>query len=469
MVPVNAATSEGQPDLFIRDLPPVSSNGAPEISQPRIYFGERPSDWIVTGARQDEFDYPVGQEAGAPASQGATTRWTGTTGIKLDTTFSRLVWAVELKDLNLLISDQITNQSQLLIHRSIDDRISMVAPFLTLDSDPYLVVTSSGGLVYIQDAYTTSDQFPNAQIANSGQLATGSSLAGMDFNYIRNSVKVVVDAYTGQMTFYVADPSDPIIRTYEAVFPKLFTPLSAMPADLQAHLRVPEDLFDVQTREYARYHVTDPAAFYNNTDLWTIPPNAGGTQSLPNVAYYVEMRLPDVSSPEFLLLQPMVPASRPNMIAWIAARNDAPNYGQVRVYKFPQDTSVLGPNQISAKIDADPTISAQLTLWDQAGSKVIKGNLIVVPIQDSLIYLQPIYLQSANSAFPAFQRIVVASTTDVVWDSTLSGALTKLLANCPPSLPPAPARPVEQRSEQRSEQRPDPDRNPGSRGDAAGR
>jgi uncharacterized protein len=238
------------------------------------------------------------------------------------------------------------------------------------------------------------------------------------------------------MTFYVADPSDPIIRTYEAVFPKLFTPLSAMPADLQAHLRVPEDLFDVQTREYARYHVTDPAAFYNNTDLWTIPPNAGGTQSLPNVAYYVEMRLPDVSSPEFLLLQPMVPASRPNMIAWIAARNDAPNYGQVRVYKFPQDTSVLGPNQISAKIDADPTISAQLTLWDQAGSKVIKGNLIVVPIQDSLIYLQPIYLQSANSAFPAFQRIVVASTTAVVWDSTLSGALTKLLANGPGASPP---------------------------------
>ena len=441
MVPVNAATSEGQPDLFIRDLPPVSSNGAPEISQPRIYFGERPSDWIVTGARQDEFDYPVGQQAGAPASQGATTRWTGTTGIKLDTTFSRLLWAVELKDLNVLISDQITNQSQLLIHRSIDDRISMVAPFLTLDSDPYLVVTSTGGLVYIQDAYTTSDQFPNAQIANSGQLATGSSLAGMDFNYIRNSVKVVVDAYTGQMTFYVADPSDPIIRTYEAVFPKLFTPLSAMPADLQAHLRVPEDLFDVQTREYARYHVTDPAAFYNNTDLWTIPPNAGGTQSLPNVAYYVEMRLPDVALPEFLLLQPMVPASRPNMIAWIAARNDAPNYGQVRVYKFPQDTSVLGPNQISAKIDADPTISAQLTLWDQAGSKVIKGNLIVVPIQDSLIYLQPIYLQSANSAFPAFQRIVVASTTDVVWDSTLSGALTKLLANSPSSSPPPGASP----------------------------
>ncbi|MGH2511900.1 MAG: UPF0182 family protein, partial [Candidatus Limnocylindrales bacterium] len=243
-------------------------------------------------------------------------------------------------------------------------------------------------------------------------------------------------AYTGQMTFYVSDANDPIIRTYENVFPQMFTQMSAMPANLQSHLRVPEDLFDVQTREYARYHVTDPAAFYNNEDLWTVPPNQGGTQSLPNVAYYVEMRLPDESRTEFLLLQPMVPASRPNMIAWIAARNDAPDYGQVRVYKFPQDTSVLGPNQIAAKIDADPTISAQLTLWDQAGSHVIKGNLIVVPVQDSLIYLQPVYLQSANSAFPAFERIIVATPTQVVWNTTLAGALNLLLNSGPVVTPP---------------------------------
>ena len=435
MVPVNAATPEGQPDLFIQGLPPVSSNGAPQISQPRIYFGERPSDWVITDARQDEFDYPVGQDASGTASTGATTRWSGTTGIKLDTTFSRLLWALEFKDLNLLISDQITDQSQLLIHRSISDRISMVAPFLTFDSDPYLVITSDGRLVYIQDAYTTSDRFPNAQPFDTSQVAAGSSLAGLNFDYIRNSVKVVVDAYTGQMTFYVSDPTDPIIRTYENVFPQMFTPLSAMPADLKAHLRVPEDLFDVETRTYARYHVTDPSAFYNNEDLWTVPPNPGGTQNLPNVAYYVEMRLPDESSAEFLLLQPMVPASRPNMIAWIAARNDPANYGQVRVYKFPQDTSVLGPNQISAKIDADPTISAQVTLWDQAGSHVIRGNLIVVPVQNSLIYLQPVYLQSANSAFPAFERIIVATPTKVVWGTDLAGALSQLLAGSPGASP----------------------------------
>lgn len=443
MVPVNAATAEGQPDLFIQGLPPVSSSGAPQISQPRIYFGERPSDWVITNARQAEFDYPVGTDSSGAVNSNATTSWTGTTGIKLDTVFSRLVWALEYKDLNILISDQITAQSQLLIHRTIADRISMVAPFLSFDSDPYLVINSSGGLDYIQDAYTTSDRFPNAQPFDTGQLAAGSGLAGLDFNYIRNSVKVVVDAYTGQMTFYVNDPTDPIIRTYERVFPQMFTPLSAMPADLKAHLRVPEDLFDVETRTYARYHVTDPSAFYNNEDLWTVPPNPGGSQNLPNVAYYVEMRLPDESATEFLLLQPMVPASRPNMIAWIAARNDQANYGQVRVYKFPQDTSVLGPNQIAAKIDADPTISAQVTLWDQAGSHVIKGNLIVIPVQNSLIYLQPVYLQSANSAFPAFERIIVATPTRVVWDTNLAGALSQLLAggasaSPPPSSSPSP-------------------------------
>lgn len=441
MVPVNAATPEGQPDLFIQGLPPVSSNGAPQISQPRIYFGERPSDWVITNARQAEFDYPVGTDSSGAVNSNATTSWTGTTGIKLDTVFSRLVWALEFKDLNILISDQITAQSQLLIHRTISDRISMVAPFLSFDSDPYLVINSSGGLDYIQDAYTTSDRFPNAQPFDTSQLAAGSGLAGLDFNYIRNSVKVVVDAYTGQMTFYVSDPNDPIIRTYENVFPQMFTPLSAMPAGLKAHLRVPEDLFDVETRTYARYHVTDPSAFYNNEDLWTVPPNPGGSQNLPNVAYYVEMRLPDESSTEFLLLQPMVPASRPNMIAWIAARNDQANYGQVRVYKFPQDTSVLGPNQIAAKIDADPTISAQVTLWDQAGSHVIKGNLIVVPVQNSLIYLQPVYLQSANSAFPAFERIIVATPTRVVWDTNLAGALSQLLAAGPGASPPPSSNP----------------------------
>ena len=436
MVPVNEATEGGQPKLIIRDLPPVSSDGAPTISQPRIYFGERPSDWILTGARQPEFDYPVRQSdtAGSPAAD-QTTRWTGTTGIKLDTTLSRLLFALRFKDLNLLISDQVTADSQLLFHRTLSDRLGLIAPFLKFDKDPYLVVTADGRLVYIQDAYTTSDRFPNAQWFDPSTLPSGTGLGDQPINYIRNSVKIVMDAYTGQMTFYVVDPSDPIIRTYERIFPTLFTAADQMPADLRAHLRVPEELFNVQTRMYARYHVNDPSTFYSNGDSWTVPDPAGGTQSLPNEAYYVVMRMPGEPKPEFLLLQPMVPKGRPNMIAWVAARMDAPNYGAVRVFRFPQDTSVLGPNQIEAKIDADPIISAQTTLWDQSGSRVIRGNLIVVPIQDALIYLQPVYLQSQNSKFPEFQRIIVATSQRIVWGKTLSEALGLLLAASPGQSP----------------------------------
>ena len=439
MVPVNEASEGGQPQLIIRDLPPVSSAGAPAITQPRIYFGERSSDWILTGARQSEFDYPVGSTTSAGgAESGQTTRWSGTSGVRLDTTLSRLLFALRFRDLNLLISDQVTADSQLLFHRSLADRLPRIAPFLRFDKDPYLVVTDDGRLVYIQDAYTTSDRFPNAQWFDPATLAD-TDLGSAPFNYIRNSVKIVEDAYTGDMSFYVSDPDDPIIRTYERIFPTLFKPLDEIPADLRPHLRVPEELFNVQTRTFARYHVQDPAAFYNNEDLWTVATGTSSTQSLPNEAYYVVMRMPGESDPEFLLLQPMVPSTRPNMIAWVAARMDQPDYGAVRVYQFPQNTSVLGPNQIEAKIDADPVIAAQTTLWDQSGSKVIRGNLIVMPIQDSLIYLQPVYLQSANSAFPEFQRIVVATSQKIVWGRSLSEALGLLLAGGGgPSPSPAP-------------------------------
>jgi uncharacterized membrane protein (UPF0182 family) len=439
MVPVNAATEGGQPQLIIRDLPPVSSGGAPEIKQPRIYFGERPSDWIVTGARQSEFDYPVGSTASdGSAESGQTTRWTGSTGVRLDTTLSRLLFALRFRDLNLLISDQVTSESQLLFHRSLADRLPRIAPFLRFDKDPYQVVTDDGRLVYVQDAYTTSDRFPNAQWFDPKTL-TDTKLGPTPFNYIRNSVKIVEDVYTGEMTFYVSDPADPIVRTYARIFPTLFKPLESISAGLRSHLRVPEEMFNVQTRTFARYHVQDPAAFYNNEDLWTVPTGTTSTQALANEAYYVVMRMPGETDPEFLLLQPMVPSTRPNMIAWVAARMDDPNYGVVRVYQFPQNTSVLGPNQIEAKIDADPIIAAQTTLWDQSGSKVIRGNLIVMPVQDSLIYLQPVYLQSANSAFPEFQRIVVATSQKIVWGRSLTEALELLLAGGPgPSPSPGP-------------------------------
>jgi uncharacterized membrane protein (UPF0182 family) len=380
---------------------------------------------VVVGARQAEFDYPTG-ESDTGGSIGTQTNWTGTTGIHLDNTLMRLLFALRFRDLDLLISDQVTRDSQLLFHRSLSDRLSLVAPFLRFDKDPYLVIDDSGRLVYVQDAFTTSDRFPNAQAFDPTSLGT-TGLGSDPFDYIRNSVKITVDAYDGTMHFYINDPNDPIIRDYAAIFPKLFEPLSAMPADLRAHLRVPEELFNVQTRVFGRYHVTNTQQFFRTDDLWTVPTQSSEA-TLPSEAYYVVMRLPGQSDVEFLLLQPMVPTSRPNMIAWVAARMDGANYGSTLVYRFPADTTIFGPAQIEARIDQDPTISAQMTLWNQSGSTVVRGSLIVVPIDDSLIYLQPVYLQSTGSAFPEFKRIVVASPRQVVWSDTLSGALNLLLA-----------------------------------------
>jgi hypothetical protein len=380
----------------------------------------------VTGAKEDEFDYPTG-ESDPLGSVGAQTRWAGTTGVKLDTTLMRLLFAARFRDLDLLISDQVTSESQLLFHRSLSDRLTRIAPFLRFDKDPYVVVDDSGRLVYMQDAFTTSGRFPDAQPFDLGDLES-TNLGNDAINYIRNSVKITVDAYDGTMHFYVADPDDPIIRAYQGIFPVLFEPLSAMPADLRAHVRVPEEMFNIQTQVFGRYHVTDTLQFFRGDDLWTVPAGSSNDQRLPSQAYYVEMHLPGETGVEFLLLQPMVPTSRPNMIAWVAARNDGVQYGSVLVYRFPADTTVFGPAQIEARIDQDPVISAQISLWNQSGSKVIYGNLIVLPLDNALIYLQPVYLQSTGSAFPAFTRIVVASPRQVVWSNTLGDALRLLLA-----------------------------------------
>ncbi len=439
MVPVNEVTSEGQPLLLVKNLPPVSSGGAPDVAEPRIYFGESLSDYVIAGARQSEFDYPQADNATGTETD-VQTRWTGTSGIRMDTTLSRLLYALRFRDLNLFISDQITADSQLLMFRSLNDRLALIAPFLSYDKDPYVVVTGDGRLVYIQDAFTTSNRFPNAQPINPGELSS-SGLPKFDLNYIRNSVKVVMDAYDGTMTFYMADPTDPIVQAWAGVFPTLFRPISEMSDDIRAHLRVPEDLFNIQTAAFGRYHVTNTETFFGNQDRWTVPAGKTNDQSLPSEAYYVIMRMPGEPEPEFLLLQPMVPSGRPNMIAWVAARNDPENYGGVRVYRFPTDTSVFGPAQIEARIDQDPTISAQITLWNQSGSQVVRGNLIVVPVGDTLIYLQPVYLQSTSSSFPEFQRIVVASPTSVVWGESLAEALELLIGEGPSPTPGASASP----------------------------
>jgi uncharacterized membrane protein (UPF0182 family) len=429
MVPVNEVASQGQPRLLISNLPPTSTGGAPQVTEPRIYFGEGQSSYVVVGARQPEFDYPRGVGDGTTAEGDVVpTNWTGTTGVPLDTTLNRLLFAIRFRDLNLMITDQVTNGSQLLFHRTLSERLQLVAPFLKFDKDPYLVIDGAGRLKYIQDAFTTSDAFPHAQgFDPRAELAPTSGLRGESFNYIRNSVKIVSDAYDGTMTFYVADDADPLIRAWQGIFPTLFRPLAEMPADLVPHLRVPEELFDVQARIYGRYHVTNPETFYSQNDLWTVPVGTNNPQSLTPEAYYVMMRMPGADAAEFLLLQPMIPKDRPNMIAWIAVRNDPEGYGQMTVFRFPSESTIFGPVQVEAQIDADPDISQQVSLWDQAGSEVVRGNLIVVPVGDSLIYLQPVYLRSKSSGFPAFERIVVASPTNVVWGTSLRDALTKLL------------------------------------------
>jgi len=426
MVPVNEVTQEGQPRLWIRDLPPASSSGAPEVREPRIYFGERASEYVIVGARQDEFDYPRGS-GGAEA--GVANRWQGTTGIRLDTMLMRVLFALRFRDLDLLISDQITTESQLLFRRSLRDRVTRIAPFLRYDKDPYLVVDGRGRLVYVQDAYTWSARFPHATRFDPSSLGPTTGIDGPSFNYLRNSVKIVMDAYDGTLTFYAAQPDEPILRAWSGVFPGLFRSFDELPADLVPHVRYPEELFNVQTRVFGRYHLRpdQTLTFYSQEDLWQVPTGETTDQSLPNEAYYVIMRMPGEAESEFLLLQPMIPRNRPNMIAWVAARNDPGVYGQVRVYRFPVETNVFGPAQIEARIDQDPIISAQITLWSQAGSSVIRGNLLVVPVGESLLYLQPVYLQSTSAAFPEFERIIVASPTTVVWGETLGEALELLL------------------------------------------
>ena len=426
MVPVAGVASGGLPQLIIRDIPPVSTDGAPEVTEPRIYFGELDDDWVVVGAKTPEFDYPVGEgvETGTTATD-ATTSWSGDGGISLKTFADRLLFAARLGDFNLLISDQITAESQLLWRRTISERISALAPFVHWDSDPYLVIREEGGLSYMVDGYTVSDRFPNAQFFDPSVLASGSF--DQSLNYIRNSIKATVDLYTGETKLYIADAADPLARAWSGVFPGLLHPLDEMPQDLRAHLRVGEAGFDAATRVYARYHVTDPQTFYRQDDVWTVPESAAGSQSLPGEAYYVRVRLPGQETTEFALIQTLVPTSRPNMIAWVAARNDGENYGQVVSYRFPKDTSVFGPSQVGARIDADPIISAQTTLWDQSGSLVTRGNLIVTPIGNTLVYLQPVYLQSTSSSFPEFQKIVAATSTKVVWGDTLAQALNLLV------------------------------------------
>ena len=411
MSPVNRFDDEGLPFFYLRDIPPASPVGL-RIDRPEVYFGEETRSYVVVGGGTSEFDYPKGQE-------NMYTTYQGRDGVSLGSLWRRALFAWQLGDFKLLISGNVTAGSRILFRRLIQDRIGRIAPFLRLDRDPYLVV-SDGRLVWLQDAYTTSDAVPYSQSTQPGGI-----------NYIRNAVKIVVDAYDGAPVFYVADPDDPIVRTYQRIFPTIFQPLAAMPLGLREHLRYPEDLFLVQANMYGTYHMTDPEVFYNKEDLWSFPQENYGGTAVTMEPYYTIMRLPGEAREEFILMLPMVPNSRDNMIAWLAARCDGAAYGTVIEYAFPKEKLIFGPAQIEARIDQDTTISQQLSLWNQTGSRVIRGNLLVIPIDDALLYVEPLYLRAEKRELPELKRVIASAGDRVVMSQSVEPLFAALFCGAP--------------------------------------
>jgi uncharacterized membrane protein (UPF0182 family) len=421
MSPVTRKSSEGLPVFYLQDIPPVATGG-PVIREPRIYFGQGRERYAIVKGTTPEFDYPKGKDNVYASYDGAD-------GVAIGAPAWRGLVSWYYSDPNIMLSSYITNESRILLHRNIQDRVRTIAPVLSLDRDPYIVV-SDGRLFWMQDAYTTSDWFPYAQPQSSGGL-----------NYMRNSVKVVIDAYNGSADFYVSEPGDPLIQTYQRIFPGLFKPLAAMPADLQQHIRYPEDLFLVQAQLYRAYHMDTPEVFYNREDLWQFPRQAAGLESVGNrdvprmAPYYMIMRLPGEARAELVLMLPMVPSQRDNMIAWLVARCDPPDYGKVVVYEFPKDKLVFGPFQIEARIQQNTEISQQISLWNQMGSRVIRGHLLVVPIENSILYVSPLYLRAATGQLPELKRVIAAYGDRVVMEETLSAALAALFKDTAPPLP----------------------------------
>jgi uncharacterized membrane protein (UPF0182 family) len=408
MSPVNRFDEEGLPVFYIKDIPPVSSLEL-RIDRPEVYFGEQTDNYVVVKGGATEFDYPKGQE-------NMYTTYQGRDGVSLSSVWRRALFAWYFGDLKLLISGNVTASSRLLFRRLIQERISRLAPFLQLDHDPYLTI-SDGRLIWVQDAYTVSAMLPYSQRSQPGGV-----------NYIRNAVKVAVDAYDGAPVFYVADPRDPIVRTYQQIFPSLFQSLEQMPESLRAHIRYPEDLFFLQARMYGTYHMTDPEVFYNKEDLWSFPQetlHSGKQVSMQ--PYYTIMRLPGEAREEFILMLPMTPRNRDNMIAWLAARCDGPHTGEVLEFAFPKEKLVYGPAQVEARIDQDTTISQQLSLWNQMGSRVIRGNLLVIPIEDAVLYVEPLYLSAETRELPELKRLIASSGDRVVMGQSVDALLAALL------------------------------------------
>jgi uncharacterized membrane protein (UPF0182 family) len=404
--PVNEVTTSGQPVLFVRDLPPVSEVDL-DISEPSIYYGELSSDYALVKTLQPEFHYPRGED-------NVTTTYGGAGGVPLSSLARRLMFALRFGAANILITNQITPDSRIMYHRRIGERVRAIAPFLTYDADPYPVV-AEGRIFWIQDAYTTSENYP---------YATPFDLPRT--NYIRNSVKVVIDAFHGSTSFYVSEPDDPIVQTISRIFPGMFKPLDEMPQALRSHVRYPERIFKVQAAAFATFHMTNPQVFYNKEDQWQVPVIDGETNAAPMQPYYTIMRLPGEEDTEFIQMLPFTPRLKDNLAAWLVARSDGEHYGRLIVFQFPKQKVVFGPRQIVARINQDQTIAPQITLWNQQGSQVIQGTLLVIPIEESLLYVRPLYLRSAGGRIPELKRVIVAYQEQIVMAETLTQGLVQI-------------------------------------------
>ncbi|MGH7516522.1 MAG: UPF0182 family protein [Gemmatimonadales bacterium] len=417
LAPVNQVTPEGLPVLFIKDLPPVSTVSL-KVTRPQIYYGELANEYVFVKTQQREFDHPAG-DANVYAE------YQGTGGVPVDDLFRRLMLAVRFGSTKILFSGDITSESRALYHRHIRERARTALPFLRFDDDPYLVLADDGTPKWILDAYTATSRYPYAQ-----RLTDGTT-------YMRNSVKVVIDAYHGSVTAYVSDPADPLVRTWARIFPGIFVPLDQIPADLRAHIRYPEDLYRVQTTLYGTYHMEAPEDFYHREDQWQIPVVAREEESTPFMRHIV-MRLPEEARAEFVYMVPFTPRGKDNLAAWMVARNDGDVYGKLRVYRLPRQRLVFGPQQVQNRINQNTEVARQVSLWDRAGSRVIRGELLVIPIEESLLYVQPLYLQAEGGRIPELKRVIVAYENRVVMTENLEGSLAQLFGGSSAARPERP-------------------------------
>jgi uncharacterized membrane protein (UPF0182 family) len=420
--PVNQVTPEGLPEFFVKDIPPVVTIESFKITRPEIYYGELANDYVFVKTTARELDYPAGD-------QNIYTSYEGRGGVPIDSFWRKLLFSAHQATLRIALSQDIVGQSRILLHRQIQERVKKIAPFITFDRDAYLVIAQGGRLFWIIDGYTISDRFPYSE-----------PMRRRGMNYIRNSLKAVVDAYNGTVNFYLSDPEDPIILTYGKIFPELAKPLDQMPEDLRAHIRYPQDLFTIQAHVYATYHMQDPQVFYNKEDLLSIPRRTVGGTEQEMEAYYTIMRLPGETKEEFVLLLPFTPNKRDNMRAWLAARSDPPHYGKLIALDFPKAKLIYGPKQIEARIDQDAFISQQLSLWGQRGSQVIRGSLLAIPIETSLLYVQPLYLAAEKGSLPELKRVIVAFGNQIAMEETLEQSLQRIFGGKPSPQPmPQPA------------------------------